>query len=125
VSEKPFSQQTKLIGNFNTDKTVYGEDIEIKPRAPPAKKEVPNIHDGKPFVPSHPPKKGYNKSIAKFPEYKEDPLKFVQRAKPKEDGDEDKPRFKMTTNGGSRPNPSVVCNMKNLRSAYPSVFKKF
>jgi hypothetical protein len=125
VSEKPFSQKVSLIGNFNSDKNVYGEDIEIKAKAPKAKPAPPELHD-KPFQPSHPPKKGYNKTIAKFPEYKEDPLKFVTRAKKKEEGEEEeKPRFKMTTNGGSRPTPSVVCNMKNLRSAYPSVFKKF
>lgn len=28
------------------------------------------------FRPPNPPKTGYNKTIAKFPEYKADPLKF-------------------------------------------------
>lgn len=32
-----------------------------------------------PFKPSNPPKKGYNKTIDKFPPYKEDPLKFAER----------------------------------------------
>lgn len=32
-----------------------------------------------PFKPSNPPKKGYNKTLDKFPEYKEDPLRFAAR----------------------------------------------
>ena len=34
-----------------------------------------------PFKPSHPPRKGYNKTLEKFPEYKEDPMKAVLRNK--------------------------------------------
>ena len=125
VSEKPFSQQNALIGNFNSDKAIYGEDIAIPARKVPEKKPASDLHEMA-FRPSNPSKKGYNKTIAKFPEYKEDPLKFVKRVKKTEGEDMDeKPRFKMTTNNKSRPTPSVVCNMKNLRSAYPSVFKKF
>lgn len=37
-------------------------------------------HD-EPFYPSNPPKKGYNKTLDKFPEYKEDPMRVVQRKK--------------------------------------------
>jgi hypothetical protein len=35
-------------------------------------------HDA-PFKPSHPAKRGYNKTLDKFPEYKEDPMKEVKR----------------------------------------------
>jgi len=33
-------------------------------------------HEG-PFKPTHPPKKGYNGTIAKFPPYIEDPIRVV------------------------------------------------
>ena len=79
-------------------------------------------HD-KPFRPSNPPKKGYNKSIGRFPDYKENPPKELTRVRPVE-GYEPPPRFKMTTNYLSRPTPSVATNMKNMRSAFPSVFRK-
>ena len=46
-------------------------------------------HD-EPFYPSHPPKRGYNKTLDKFPPYKEDPLKVVTRKKEPEGGDERK-----------------------------------
>jgi len=39
---------------------------------------APNVHE-KPFKPSNPPKKGYNKTIAKFPKYIEDPKKTTSR----------------------------------------------
>lgn len=31
------------------------------------------------FRPANPSKKGYNKTIEKFPPYKEDPMRFVTR----------------------------------------------
>ena len=52
-------------------------------------------HDA-PFKPSNPSKRGYNKTIAKFPAYKEDPLKFVERNKEKETGSDDKGKWKPT-----------------------------
>ena len=79
-------------------------------------------HD-KPFRPSNPPKRGYNKTLAKFPEYKENPLKQITRVQPVE-GYEPPPRFKMTTNTYSRPTPSIATNMRNMKSSFPSVFKK-
>jgi hypothetical protein len=46
-------------------------------------------HD-EPFYPSHPPKKGYNKTLEKFPSYKEDPLKPIERKKEEKDADKAK-----------------------------------
>jgi len=43
-------------------------------------------HDA-PFSPAQPPKKGYNRTIAKFPEYKEDPMRVAQRNKNAEKDD--------------------------------------
>ena len=58
------------------------EDVPIPPRPP---KEKPVVEDDRPpFKPSHPPKVGYNKSIGKFPQYKEDPPKPLKRKIPVE-----------------------------------------
>ena len=78
-------------------------------------------HD-KPFRPSNPAKRGYNKSLSPFPTYKEDPLKFVER---KPDDDENAPKkFKPTHVHKSRPSPSVQTNMRNLKASFPSVFRR-
>ena len=79
-------------------------------------------HD-KPFRPSNPGKKGYNKTLAKFPEYKEDPKKALERKRPVE-GEEDKPKFKPTHIFKTRPSPSVATNMRNMKNSFPSVFKR-
>ena len=68
-------------------------------------------HD-KAFRPSHPPRVGYNKSIGRFPEYVEDPLKFLERKMEVEEG----PKFKPTHNYKTRPSPSVTTNLRNLKS---------
>lgn len=83
------------------------------------------IHDGKNFRPSQPGKVGHNKCLAPFPEYKENPLKFVTRKKPVEgeEPEEMKP-FKKTHNVKSRPTPSIQTNLRNLKAAFPSVFRK-
>ena len=91
---KPFSQRAKLIGNFNKDKEVFSWMSDARIRTPPKRQPVMGeIHDGKNFRPSHPAKGGNNKCLAPFPEYKENPLKFVTRKKPVEgeEADEIKP----------------------------------
>jgi hypothetical protein len=45
------------------------------------------------FKPSNPAKKGYNKTIAKFPDYKEDPQKATTR-KVKPEGAEERPNWR-------------------------------
>ena len=53
----------------------------------------------------------------------ENPLKFTERKKPVE-GEESGPAFKSATNFKSRPTPSVATNIRNLKSSFPSVFRK-
>lgn len=67
---------------FNPVKEVFGTDVplpkiqeELKGKNPPP--HMP-LHD-KAFKPSNPPKLGYNKTIAKFPPYKEDPMQAPKR----------------------------------------------
>lgn len=75
-----------------------------------------------PFKPSHPPKRGYNKTLDKFPEYKEDPLKFPER---KAEAENEKGKWKPTHNKKSIITPSITTNFKNLKAEFPSVFRKF
>lgn len=74
-----------------------------------------------PFKPSNPPRKGYNKTISKFPNYKEDPLRVVERRKEPE---EDKAKWRTTNKKRTVPCPSVTTNYKNLKSEFPSVFRR-
>ena len=83
---------------------------------------LPPLHD-KPFKPSNPPKVGYNKTIDKFPPYKEDPLKFIERKKPVE-GEEEKPKFKPSHNKKSMPVVPVATNYRNLKTEFPSIFRR-
>ena len=81
-------------------------------------------HDA-PFYPSHPPKRGYNKTIAEFPRYKEDPPIQVKRKKSAEaEKTEEKPNFKPTHRKKTIPTPSVTTNFRNLKTEFPSVFRK-
>jgi hypothetical protein len=59
--------------------------------------------------------------LDKFPPYKEDPLKFAERKKEEDDG---KGRWKPTHNKKSMPTPSVTTNFKNLKTEFPSVFRR-
>ena len=118
----------KRRDTFNPIKEVFGSDI------PPIKEkeeEVPHphataphepLHD-KPFKPSNPPKHGYNKTIDKFPEYKADPMKFVERKKPVE-GEEEKPKFRPSHNKKSMPMVPVATNFRNLKTEFPSIFRR-
>jgi hypothetical protein len=82
--------------------------------------ELPSIHD-RAFRPANPGKK--NKLLGKFPEFMPDPPKQITRIK-KEEGAEEKASFKPNTKIFSRPTPSVVCNFRNIKTAYPAMFKR-
>lgn len=118
---KPFSQKVRQTSLFNSTKKVIGEDINIPARAPRQKTPPPMEHD-KAFKPSNPPKRGNHCTIEKFPEYKENPLRFVERKMVDENAD--KKAFKPTYNSKSRPTPSVSTNMRNLKASFPSVFRR-
>ena len=122
LQDKPFSQRVKPRGNFNTDRQILEENPMLPHRAPRPKTAVAVEHD-KPFRPSHPPKVGYNKTLAPFPHYQEDPKKPLTRKVPIE-GEEDRKKFRPTHNFKSRPTPSVATNVRNIKSAYPSVFRR-
>jgi hypothetical protein len=77
-------------------------------------------HDA-PFKPSHPAKRGYNKTLDKFPEYKEDPMKEVKR---KKEEAEERARWRSTHKYKSKPTPSVVTSFRNLKSEFPSIYRR-
>ena len=93
------------------------------PHKPKRQQTAPAMVHDKPFKPSHPPRSGYNKTLAKFPAYKEDPKKGIERKRPVE-GEEDKPKFKPSHNIKTRPTPSVATNMRNMKASFPSVFRR-
>jgi len=123
-----FKNRAAHLPYFNKSRQVYDHmadgythpGVEVKKER--AKNQVElGIHD-KPFFPAKPPKTGIiDKSIGGFPEYKENPLKFVTRQPVNEDAP---PPFKKTHNVKSRPSPSVQTNLRNLKASFPSVFRR-
>ena len=101
---------------------MYGEDIPIPPKAEKKKEVHGYVHD-KPFFPANPNQRfSVHKTIAKFPEYKEDPPKEISKRQP---DDPDAPKkFKPTHSGKTVPSPSVAVNIRNLKSSFPSVFRR-
>lgn len=125
VQDKPFSQNARRLrfGTFNSRKDVYDIKDDIKDR-PPLARVINSVEHERAFRPSNPPKRGKeNSTIEKFPIYKENPPTELTRKKEDPDADE-RPKFKMTTKTYSRPTPSIVCNMKNLKQSFPSVFQR-
>lgn len=120
VQDKAFSQKVKGRETFSTIKEAYGEDKEYPARKAPDPRKPLMTHDA-PFKPSNPPKRGYNKTLDKFPPYVEDPLKFAAR---KKEEDEGKGKWKPSHAGKTIPTPSVTTNFKNLKSEFPSVFRR-
>lgn len=80
-----------------------------------------DCHEGVSFRPAGPGKK--KSFLGKFPEFMGDPPKQIKRKKIDENA-EDIPPMKPSTKFFSRPTPSVVTNFRNIRSAYPSAFRR-
>jgi hypothetical protein len=127
LQEKAFSQMARKKDTFNPIKEVFGTDVPL----PKEEEKIPSkehisphmpLHD-KAFKPSNPPKRGYNKTLEKFPPYKEDPLKFITRKKPVE-GEEERPNFKPSHNGKTIPVNPIATNYRNLKTEFPSIFRR-
>mmetsp|Transcript_46718 Transcript_46718/g.34243 ORF Transcript_46718/g.34243 Transcript_46718/m.34243 type:complete len:82 (+) Transcript_46718:719-964(+) len=73
------------------------------------------------FRPASPSKKGYNKTIDKFPEYVADPIKVATR---KREGSSDERKWKPTHNRKSVPMVSVTTLPKNLKTEFPHIFRR-
>jgi len=103
---------------------VIGEDINI-PNRPPVPEKFYGMKNEMPFKPNvKPPRMGYSCTIAKFPEYKENPPAEKIR-KVKVEGETDgPPAFRSTYKYKSRPSSSVATNMRNLKASYSSIFRR-
>ena len=102
---------------------VLNEDKPI-PQRKPRTRTPPLMDHDKPFKPSNPPKRGYNKSLAPFPMYIEDPLKPVTR-KPEDEEEMMKKKFKPSHPAKSRPTPSITTNLRNIKASFPTMFKRW
>jgi len=87
-------------------------------------REISKAEHDKPFKPSHPPRIGYNKTLAKFPAWEAERPKDVTRRPPLDPEAVPQAKFKPTHNFKTRPTPSVAVNMRNLKSAFPTVFRR-
>lgn len=113
VKEKGQFRTWDLGGKtFSTQSQTYS-----LPKNIPAKKifdpKLNILKHEAPFIPSNPPKKGYNSAINKFPKYIEDPPKPLVRT-PQTDK-EKRENFKPSHNGLSRPTPSITLNRINIK----------
>lgn len=101
---------------------MIGEDVPLPAKVPKPEPKPAVEHDAK-WKPSKPPRRGHSCTFEKFPEYVANPLKFTERKQPVEGADDRKP-FVNTKKEMTRPTPSVVTNMRNLKSSFPSVFRR-
>lgn len=138
VQEKPWSQQAKKLtfGTFNNPIDVIGTGKDVpsyqaaKPPMPKVMKpsesakvvQLEPLHD-RAFRPGNPAKRGNQSTIAKFPLWNGEAPKQLMR-KRKDENEEDIPSFKMTTKEFTRPTPSVATNFRNLKSQFPSAFRR-
>lgn len=78
----------------------------------------------RPFRPNQPIRTGQTRcTLDSFPKYMENPTKSLTRKRKVEGEDEDeRPKFRLTHRYKSRPTPSVVTNVRNLKASFPSVF---
>lgn len=115
LQEAPFRTVSHGNNLFVNTKKTFGKDEKVlgpakfKSVSPRAK-----LHEN-PFRPSNPAKVGYNKTLAKFPEYKPDPIKVAVRkiANPADKKDVYKlnnPEIR------ERPTPSISLNRQNLKN---------
>ena len=119
--EKPFSQRCRTWGGFNLPKDVLGEN-PVLPHRTPKPQTSPSFTQEIAFKPAKPARRGHSCTFAKFPEHMSEPMKFTVR-KQLVEGEEVPPSFRSTTRFKSRPSPSVITNIRNLKSSFPSVFR--
>lgn len=117
---RPYSSTVRQRTTFTKDKQCYSEEgLNVK-----LKKELykyPGAQHSGPFKPSHPPKKGYNKTIEKFPEYKEDQGKKIKQKSldhyAKQTG-----HWKYPAKHRSKPCTTITGNFRNHKQAFYSKF---
>jgi len=121
IQEMAFNSGSYGNKCFFSDRETFFTDL---PRGIPREEKKndykPYPHEAK-FFPPAPPKKGYNSCMGLFPEWMPDP---VPEAKFKKAASEDGPPpwNPATKKVVGKPDPSVHCNMRNLRRENPRSF---
>jgi len=122
MQEKPFSQRVHSMDGFVDVKNTYGGGETMPHKKPPVKK-APEVEHEAPFKPSHPPKRGYNRTLATFPEYIPEQTEKVIKRKKEDESKEQTPSWKPSHNNNlTRPTPPVIVHFKNIKSDFPSAF---
>lgn len=125
LQEAPFKSRVPSLDTICKNSAVYAEDVKLLPKPPAVKKPPQVVHD-QPFTTNKPPRSGYNCTLSQYPKHVPCPPKPKSRplaADPNSDAPP--PPFKMTHKcNKSRPSTSIVLNTKNLKHAFPSIFKK-
>jgi hypothetical protein len=115
LQEAPFRSVSHGGENFTNSKRQFGKDGQcLKPGPLKAIENKGKMHEAA-FRPANPSKYGYNKTIGKFPEYKEDPIR--QAVRKHEDASGKRDPFRPNDTGFNiRPSPSVSLNRGNLKN---------
>ena len=115
--------RVKSAATFNTSKQLLEETNRAAEKPPLPKKPSfnQNIHE-RAFRPAMPIRKGQTRcSLARFPDYKEDPPREKVRIKTIETDlpADEIPAFKLTHKYKSRPQTTIACNKRNLKTSFP------
>jgi len=115
LQENPFLSTHHGNENFSSNKQAFGKDGKVLPPvAPKTSRMDKSLHEA-PFKPSNPSKIGYNRTINKFPAYKEDPIHIAVRKF--EDPSNKRDAFRPNNTAyDERPTPSVSLNKLNLKN---------
>lgn len=122
MQEQPFRPGSYGNGTFDSYIDAYHYD---QPYGIPREERVIQIAKANhemPFRPSNPSKKGYQSCMTPFPEHIPDPVPEPARRQPKSDGEEKTPWRPKMPDLVSNPQPTVVCNLRNLRRENPHRF---
>jgi len=122
LPEQQFKSMSVGNRTFATDQESYERD---QPCGIPREKKVENLntypHES-PFKPAAPTKKGHNGTLEPFPEHMPCPVPEGPKRKPPPD-DNAPPAWRPgCPRALTNPMPSVVCNLRNMRSDHPRSF---
>lgn len=123
MQEMPFKSMERGGNHFQDNEGLYYSDVPTHvPREPKVEERV-DIHEGAPFKPSNPSKRGYLHGSFSYPEYVEDPVHGGATRKPP--SEDERGAFRLgNPRVNPKPTPSVVSMTRNMRSERPSSFAR-
>lgn len=126
LQEMPFKSRVMGIDHFVSNEEIFHCD---QPRGIPRVRSEPNFkraeHEA-PFRPTNPGKKGHDSTCSPFPPHmpNPEPLPGRLRRKEKDDPEPPPPWRPRHPELSMNPQPSVVCNLRNMRAERPSCFRR-